>query len=174
MLDEDVSCTPSVDCQPCAARLSDDGRQAHAHRYAVNVRATGLASIRKEVPRIGYSSIVLQLADGVTLPPLYFHGGYRDLRDLFDVLSQHVELKRTTNDPNLYLVGGRAAGGSTALDSALGLPRISVRDHAWSLLEKFSQVSKYTRDMGVCREACQPCCCLARLNGLSRHCRVEH
>lgn len=46
--------------------------------YALDLKVTDLQSIRKDVPRMGYSSIVLQLADGgVTLAPLYFHSGYR-------------------------------------------------------------------------------------------------
>lgn len=52
--------------------------QHNAHMYALDLKVTDLQSIRKEVPRMGYSSIVLQLADGgVTLAPLYFHSGYR-------------------------------------------------------------------------------------------------
>jgi hypothetical protein len=129
--------------------VADERRRSHAQRYAINIRATALASIRKEVPRIGYSSIVLQEAEGVTLPPLYFHGGYRDLRDFFDVLGQHVELKRAADDPSLYMVAGPVPGAHGAFAAASTMPRISVRDHAWNLLEKFSQVSKYTRDMGA-------------------------
>lgn len=49
-------------------------------------------SIRRYVPRLGYSNIVLQLHGGVTLAPLHFHGGYGDFTLFFETLGLAVEL----------------------------------------------------------------------------------
>ena len=56
---------------------SSTGKACIEQLYALDVRVASLQSIRRHVPRMGFSHIVLQLRDGVTLAPLYFHNGYR-------------------------------------------------------------------------------------------------
>eukprot|EP01137_Pigoraptor_chileana_P006777 Opistho-2@51466 len=117
-------------------------------QYALNIPLSELHSVRRRVPTIGWSHLVFVLRDGVTIPPLYFHGGSIGARELFMHIGQYIPLAKSPDDSGLHIV---ADGATDLLQRSLNeldlLPIISaVKDGSWNLLESFSKVTKLARE----------------------------
>eukprot|EP01134_Creolimax_fragrantissima_P007124 CFRG7124T1 len=120
-------------------------QQHNAHAYALDMDILELQSICKNVPTIGFSNIVLQLLGGVTLPPLYFHGGYQDMKRFFEVLGDHVDLTRDVSNAHLYVLPRGIHLGHHHGPPVFG-NMYSMRNHALNVLDKISQASQYAKD----------------------------
>lgn len=63
-----------------------------AFKYTIKVTVDDIHSIKRYIPSIGYSYIIINTKEGISLSPFYFHQG--GIRDFFSVLSRFAILTR--------------------------------------------------------------------------------
>jgi hypothetical protein len=82
--------------------LLDAAQTAVVAQYAMQVPLLAVYSLRKFVPSLGLSFLIVTARDGITFAPLYFHEGYRSLHDVIQALgsfvavTKHVSLRAHT------------------------------------------------------------------------------
>lgn len=76
-----------------------------AHKYSVKISVNEIHSLRKYVPSIGHSYLIINTADGVSHPPFYFHEG--GLKEFLTVFFGVAHISRSNDDPNVMLVNDK-------------------------------------------------------------------
>ena len=55
-----------------------------AQKYETKIRVAEIHSLRKYIPSIGYSYLIINTSEGVSHPPFYFHeGGLKEFLTVF-------------------------------------------------------------------------------------------
>ncbi len=70
--------------------------------YTILLPLQQLYSIKKVIPSMGYSFIIIVDANGISHSPLYFHDGH--VQELFNKLQYYCTCKKSPHDSNLYLL----------------------------------------------------------------------
>nr|GMC64442.1 TBC1 domain family member 15-like [Ipomoea batatas] len=85
--------------QSSSARLSEKDRNLYTIRA---VPFSGVRSIRRHTPTLGWQYVIVVLSSGLAFPPLYFYNG--GVREFLATVKQHVVLARSAEDSNVFLV----------------------------------------------------------------------
>ncbi|KAL9260042.1 TBC1 domain family member 15-like protein [Drosera capensis] len=100
--------------QNSSSRLSEKGEGwileilscfAHADRNLYTIRLvefTEVRSIRRHTPALGWQYVIIVLSSGLAYPPLYFYNG--GVKEFLATIKQHVFLKRSADDANVFIV----------------------------------------------------------------------
>ncbi|KAL9260043.1 TBC1 domain family member 15-like protein [Drosera capensis] len=145
--------------QNSSSRLSEKDRNLYTIRL---VEFTEVRSIRRHTPALGWQYVIVVLSSGLAYPPLYFYNG--GVKELLATIKQHVFLKRSADDANVFVVNDFQDPLQRTLSSLELLGAVSVtkspskynvnqklkhdprRDLSIQVLEKFSLVTKFARD----------------------------
>ncbi|MFS7917242.1 putative small G signaling modulator, Rab-binding protein [Helianthus anomalus] len=103
--------------QSSNARLS--ARDANLYTIRA-VSFSGIHSIRRHTPTIGWQYVIVVLSTGLAYPPLYFYSG--GVREFFATIKQHVLIVRSSENANVFLVNNFQDPLQRTL-SSLELPR---------------------------------------------------
>ncbi|KAG9138678.1 hypothetical protein Leryth_018563 [Lithospermum erythrorhizon] len=81
------------------ARLSEKDKNLYTIRA---VSFSEIRSIRRHSPALGWQYIIVVLSSGLAFAPLYFYNG--GVREFVATIKQHVNLIRSAEDANVFLV----------------------------------------------------------------------
>eukprot|EP00126_Sphaerothecum_destruens_P015627 Sdes_comp9658_c0_seq2m1158 len=123
--------------------------------YATRIPLSAILSFRKVVPPIGWTNLIFQLRDGVTLPPLYLHAGGKNLiKEFLTYLEEYVMISEEPGDPDRFLVNDsdnllqqslqslHLAGPSSQDAKEENIIYERVKEASWNILEGFSKVTR--------------------------------
>lgn len=85
--------------QSSSARLPEKDRNLYTIRA---VPFSGVRSIRRHTPALGWQYVIVVLSSGLAFPPLYFYNG--GVREFLATVKRHVVLARSAEDANVFLV----------------------------------------------------------------------
>ncbi|RAL50154.1 hypothetical protein DM860_007828 [Cuscuta australis] len=85
--------------QSSSARLPEKDRNLYTIRA---VPFSGVRSIRRHTPTLGWQYVIVVLSSGLAFPPLYFYNG--GVREFLATVKRHVVLARSAEDANVFLV----------------------------------------------------------------------
>ncbi|GAB2210585.1 hypothetical protein Droror1_Dr00015853 [Drosera rotundifolia] len=85
--------------QNSSSRLSEKDRNLYTIRL---VEFTEVRSIRRHTPALGWQYVIVVLSSGLAYPPLYFYNG--GVKEFLATIKQHVFLKRSADDANVFVV----------------------------------------------------------------------
>ncbi|CAH9076174.1 unnamed protein product [Cuscuta epithymum] len=85
--------------QSSSARLPEKDRNLYTIKA---VPFSGVRSIRRHTPALGWQYVIVVLSSGLAFPPLYFYNG--GVREFLATVKRHVVLVRSAEDANVFLV----------------------------------------------------------------------
>lgn len=85
--------------QSSSMRLPEKDRNLYTIKA---VPFSGVRSIRRHTPTLGWQYVIVVLSSGLAFPPLYFYNG--GVREFIATVKRHVVLARSAEDANVFLV----------------------------------------------------------------------
>ncbi|PRP87760.1 GTPase-activating protein gyp7-like [Planoprotostelium fungivorum] len=83
-------------------KARDQAARAASQPYAMKVSIGDLRSLKRFIPTIGVSHMILISKEGFAFPPMFFHSG--GVREFLGALRMFATLRRSDDEPNLFFL----------------------------------------------------------------------
>ncbi|KAL9653497.1 hypothetical protein ABK040_002130 [Willaertia magna] len=117
--------------------------------YTLCLRTVDISYLKKNIPNMGWSYIVITMKDESAHPPLFFHDG--GIIDFINDLNQYITLKRHKKDQNTYYISDvyePLAKSLNQFDFDVYFEDVySPKETYWQLLEWGSKITKGAKEL---------------------------